>query len=75
MRLGWTDTEGVQSLALDSEQWGKTQSGGPGRNAPRTKGPLFRCDGHRRRRPGLDADIFSLPFGVTGFREDVGHTL
>lgn len=45
------------------------------RNTPRTKGPLFRCDGHRRRCPGLDAEIFSLPFRVTGFREDVGHTL
>lgn len=73
-RLGWTDTEGVLSLSLYSKQIGR-KSQVAVRNTPRTKGPLFRWNGHRRRCPGLDAEILSLPFRVTGFREDVGHTL
>lgn len=73
-RLEWTDTEGMQSLALYSDN-GEDTVRWLGRNTPRTKGPLFRCDGHRRRCPGLDAETFSLHFRVTGFREEVGHTV
>ena len=60
----------IQSNRGDTVWWLE----GRGGNTPRTKGPLFRCDGHRRGRPGLDGEIISRPFRVTGFRED-GHTL